>query len=77
MSPYVCSPHDNTPDLGQAIEFDIAEILKEYEPAKSEDLERLAAAAKRRPENDIGGPSVAHDVATEPRRRVQAMRDAA
>jgi len=70
-------PHnDDAPNLSQAVEFDVAEILEEYEPATPADFERLAAEAERRPENYIGGPAVALAVAAELRRRAQAMRDA-
>jgi len=70
-------PHnDDAPDLGQAVEFDVAEILEEYEPSTPEDFERLAAEAERRPENYIGGAAVALGVAVELRRRAKAMRDA-
>lgn len=70
-------PHnDDAPNLGQPVEFDVAEILEEYEPATPEEFERLAAEAERRPDAYIGGPAVARGVAAELRRRAQAMRDA-
>lgn len=70
-------PHnDDAPDLSQAVEFDVEEILEEYEPATPEDFERLADEAVRRPDAYVGGPDVALGVAAELRRRAQAMRDA-
>lgn len=71
-------PHnDDTPDLSQAVAFDVAEILDEYKPRAPEDLERLAAEAERRPERYLGGPDIARGVAAELRRLAKAMRDAA
>lgn len=70
-------PHnDDAPELSQAVQFDVGEILEEYEPATPDDFERLAAEAERRPDAYIGGRAVALGVAAELRRRAQAMRDA-
>lgn len=70
-------PHnDDAPALGPAVEFDIAEILEEYEPSTPEDFERLAAEAERGAGSYAGGPAVAAGVAAELRRRARAMRDA-
>lgn len=70
-------PHnDDAPNLSQAVEFDVAEILEEYEPTTPEDFERLAAEAERSQRRYAGGPTLALGVAAELRRRAQAMRDA-
>lgn len=70
-------PHnDDVPDLGQAVAFDVAEILEEYGPATAKDFDRLADEAERSAAAYIGGPAVANGVAAELRRRAQAIRDA-
>ena len=70
-------PHnDDGPELGQAVAFDVAEILEEYGPVTPDDFERLAGEAEKSAANYIGGEAVARGVAAELRRRAQAMRDA-
>ena len=70
-------PHnDDIPNLGQAVAFDVAEILEEYEPSTPDDFERLASETERSAASYIGGEAVARGVAAELRRRAKAMRDA-
>ncbi|MET3665879.1 hypothetical protein [Caulobacter sp. 1776] len=69
-------PHnDDAPKLHTDVEFDVAEILEEYNPTAPSDLERLADEAERGAETYQGGPVVAAAVAAELRRRAKAWRD--
>jgi hypothetical protein len=71
------APHnDDVPNLDQAVAFDVAEILEEYEPSTPDDFERLADEAERGAASHVGGEAVAQGIAAELRRRAKAMRDA-
>lgn len=69
--------HDDTPDLAQAVAFDLDDILEEYRPVSPDHFERLAHEAERSAKTYIGGPEIALAVAAELRRRAAAMRNAA
>lgn len=58
-------------------DFVIREILEEMAPSGPGAYEEIAAACDQAAQTFEGGPALAHEVATELRRRAKAMRDAA
>lgn len=72
-------PHnDDAPDIGQALQAELDEIVEEYGPQGTpESFERLASELERSATSYDGGSEAARVIAGALRQRAKAMRDAA
>lgn len=69
--------NDDLPSsLSDDAAFAVAEILEEYAPVNADDYAHLADEAEAGAATFDGGPALAREVASELRRRAQALRDA-
>ena len=67
--------NDNAPvHLSADAAFIVREIVEQMAPSKPEDYDRIAAECNKGANVFDGGPALAHEVATELRRRADAMR---
>lgn len=58
-------------------DFIVREILEEMAPSGPDEYDRIAIECEKGAKTSDGGPALAHEVATELRRRAKAMRHAA
>lgn len=67
--------NDNSPcRLSADADFIIREILEQMAPTRPDDYDRIAAECDKGAGAFDGGPALAHEVATELRRRANALR---